>query len=62
MKMKNSAVGSKWEDVRAELFTPKEIAESDLRVELVGEMIKARQEKVFSQGKTFYIGDLKKVK
>jgi len=39
----NSAIGSSWEDVRKELFTPEEIAESDLRVALVGELIKARQ-------------------
>ena len=45
--MKNSAVGSKWENVRTELFTPEEIAESNLRVALIGEMVKARQEKNF---------------
>ena len=39
----NSAIGSSWEDVRKELFTPEEIAESDLRVALVGELNKARQ-------------------
>jgi len=47
----NSAIGSSWEDVRKELFTPEEIAESDLRVALVGELIKARQEKGISQKK-----------
>ena len=29
--MKNSAIGSNWKDVRAELFTKEEILESDLR-------------------------------
>lgn len=38
-----------WEDIREEIFTPEEIAESDLRVALMGEFIKARQEKGISQ-------------
>ncbi len=29
--MNNSAIGSNWKDVRAELFTKEEILESDLR-------------------------------
>lgn len=37
--------------MRKELFTPEEIAESDLRVALIGEMVKARQEKGISQKK-----------
>lgn len=45
----NPAVGRSWEKVRGELFTPEEIAESDLRVALIGEIIKARQEKGLSQ-------------
>lgn len=48
---KNSAIGRSWDEVRAELFTPEEIAESDLRVALIGELIKARQEKGLSQKK-----------
>ena len=47
--MNNSAVGSRWEDVERELFTPEEIAESDLRVALIGELIRARQEQGISQ-------------
>ena len=47
--MNNSAIGSKWEDVQAELFTSEEIAESNLRVSLIGELIKARQEHGISQ-------------
>jgi len=31
-----------WQDVRKELFTPKEIAESDLRVAVIGIIIKAK--------------------
>ena len=37
-----------WDDVEKEMFTPEEIAESDLRVALIGELIKARQEKGIS--------------
>lgn len=47
----NPAIGRSWEEVRNELFTPEEIAESDLRVALIGEMVKARQEKGISQKK-----------
>jgi hypothetical protein len=47
--MKNSnTIGDKWDDVRKEIFTPEEIAESDLRVALIGELIKARQTKGLS--------------
>ena len=45
----NPAIGRSWDEVEKELFTPEEIAESDLRVALIGEMIKARQEKGLSQ-------------
>ena len=45
------AIGEDWEDVRKELFTPEEIAESDLRVALMGELIKARNEQGISQKK-----------
>lgn len=47
----NNAIGRSWDEVRAEFFTPEEIAESDLRVALIGELIKARQEKGISQKK-----------
>lgn len=47
----NPAIGSSWEDFEREVFTPEEIAESDLRVALIGELIKARQEKGISQKK-----------
>ena len=46
---KKSYVGRSWEEVRNELFTTEEIAESNLRVALIGELIKARQEKGISQ-------------
>ena len=40
----NSSVGRTWEEVRREMFTKEEIAESDLRVALIGEIVKARKE------------------
>ena len=43
------AIGSSWEEVEEELFTTEEIAASNLRVALIGELIKARQEKGISQ-------------
>lgn len=50
MKM-NPAIGSRWEDVQEKLFTPEELRESDLRVAVMLELIKARQEKCISQKK-----------
>ena len=44
-----SSVGRTCADVRKELLTPEEIAESDLRVALIGELIKARKERGLSQ-------------
>ena len=41
----NSAVGRSWEEVRKELFTPEEIAESNLRVAIIGKKIKAKKVK-----------------
>ena len=51
MKMNNSAIGGTWDELERELFTPEEIAASDLRVNLIGELIKARQERGISQKK-----------
>ena len=39
----------KWSEVRKELCTPEQIRESDLRVAIIGELIKARNEKKISQ-------------
>ena len=44
------ALGS-WKDLRRELFTPEEIAASNLRVGLMIELTKARNEKGLSQRK-----------
>ena len=38
-----------WDNVRKEMFTEEEIAESDLRVALIGELITARRERGISQ-------------
>lgn len=39
----NSAVGRSWEEVRKELFTPEEIADSNRRVAIIGKKIKAKK-------------------
>lgn len=38
-----------WDDIEKDIFTPEEIAESRLKVALIGEIIKARQAKGISQ-------------
>ena len=47
----NSAIGTSYSEFEKETFTDEEIAESKIRVELIGEMIKARQEKGLTQRK-----------
>ena len=47
--MNNNAIGSSWDDVRKKIFTLEENVASDLRVAIIGELIKARQEKGISQ-------------
>lgn len=49
--MNNNAIGGTWDELQKEIFTPEEIAASNLRVALIGELIKARQEKGLSQKK-----------
>ena len=44
-----SPAGTDWEDFEKEIFTPEENAESDLRVAIIGELIKARQERGITQ-------------
>lgn len=46
---KNSAIGDKWTDWEAGVFTPEEDAACELRVALIGEIIKARKESGLSQ-------------
>lgn len=38
-----------WSNIRADIYSEEEIAASDLRVEIIGEIIKARQESNLSQ-------------
>ena len=47
--MTTDALGYEWQDVRKKLFTQEENAESDLRVALIGELVKARQDKGITQ-------------
>ena len=49
--MNNSAIGQSWDEFEKTIFTQEEIAESNLRVALIGELIKARNEKGISQKK-----------
>lgn len=37
------ALGETWDEIQKELFTPEEIAASDFRVALLGELLKARK-------------------
>ncbi len=48
-----------WDGVRSELFSPEEIAESDLRVALIGELVKARQEQGITQKKLEQMSGIK---
>ena len=46
---KISPVGESWSEYRKKHYTAEEIAENDLMVKLVGEVIKTRKEKHISQ-------------
>lgn len=56
---KNPAVGDDALAFIDTLLTPEEIAESNLRVALIGELIKARQEKGISQKKLEQLSGVK---
>ena len=47
--MKNKHLGNSWNEVRKEIFTKDEIRESDFRVSLIEEFIKARYESGLTQ-------------
>ena len=47
--MKNKSIGSTWKSTRNRIFTKKEIKESDLRVAVIEEFVKARNEKGLTQ-------------
>ena len=44
-----SAIGRSWEDFEKDIYTADEIRESDLRVSLISEFIRARDELGISQ-------------
>jgi len=48
-KNKVNPLGSSWDDFEKKAFTPEEIAASNLRVALVGEIINSRQAQGLSQ-------------
>lgn len=45
----NGALGRTWEEVRSELFTPEEIAESNMRVALMKQLVEARRSQGITQ-------------
>lgn len=44
-----SPIGDSWDELRETLLTPEERAETDIKVALLGEIIKARQEQGLTQ-------------
>ncbi|GHV28419.1 hypothetical protein FACS18948_7220 [Clostridia bacterium] len=46
-----AAIGGEWKTLRQELFTREEIVESNLRVALISEMVKARHARGITQKK-----------
>jgi DNA-binding XRE family transcriptional regulator len=42
-------VGCEWEELKKEIFSPEEIAAGDLRVAIISELIKARNESGLTQ-------------
>ena len=50
-----------WEEVRCELYTPEEIAESNMRVALMAELIRARKEQGISQRKLEELSGIKQL-
>ena len=47
----NSFIGGSWEALAKEIYTPEEIAERNLRVAMISEIVKARKEKAIRQRK-----------
>ena len=48
-KAKINPKGSSWDELEKQLFTSEEIAESEVRVAIINEMIKAREENGITQ-------------
>jgi len=53
------SLGETWEEIHSQLFTLEEIAASDLRVAIMREFIKARNEKGISQRKLEQLSGVK---
>ncbi len=47
--MNNNYIGSNWNDIKSETFSPEEIAESNFRVLLIEQIIEARKAKNITQ-------------
>lgn len=47
--MSNKHLGDSWDELRKEIYTPEEMAECDLKVAVINEIIKAREENGISQ-------------
>lgn len=45
----NKHLGSSWEDVRKEIFTPEQLAESELKADLITEIVKLRNDAGLTQ-------------
>lgn len=54
-----SSIGHNWNDVESELFTPEEIAASNLRVSIIGEIINSRNAIGISQKKLEQLSGVK---
>ena len=47
--MSNKHLGDSWDELRKEIYTPEEMAACDLKVAVINEIIKAREENGISQ-------------
>lgn len=56
----DDAISDDWEDLEKEIFTPEEIAASNLRVAIISELIKARRERGISKCKLEELSGVKK--
>lgn len=45
----NKAIGRTWEELEQEIYTPEEILESEIKANIISEIIKARNENKLSQ-------------
>ena len=54
-----AAVGESWQEYRKRMFTPEELAESDLRVKLIGKLIETRRAKGITQRKLAELSGIK---